>query len=139
MAQLNFNTEGIEIMEDFSPLPKGYYKAVIVSSEIKTAQSGKGQYLSLEFEIIEGKYSNRKIFSNLNIRHTNEVAQQIGQRELATICRAVGKNTIQDSSELHMKPMMVTYTPCRGKTPSLIRHLENNMNEALKVFPFFEL
>ena len=107
MAQLNFNTEGIENIEDFSPIPKGEYTAVIVNSEIKTAQSGKGQYLALEFEIIDGEYNNRKLFNNLNIRHTSEKAQAIAQRELATICRAVGRNTVNDSGELHMKPMTI--------------------------------
>ena len=107
MAQLNFNTEGIDSLDDFSPIPKGEYTAVIVKSEVKNALSGKGQYLALEFEIVEGKYNNRKLFTNLNIRHSSEKAQTIAQRELATICRAVGKNTVQDSSELHMKPMTI--------------------------------
>lgn len=107
MPQLNFNTEGIDNLDDFSPIPKGDYTAVIVNSEIKTAKSGKGQFLALEFEIVEGEYSNRKIFSNLNIKNANEKAQTIAQRELATICRAVGRNTIQNSSEIHMKPMLI--------------------------------
>jgi hypothetical protein len=66
--------------------------------------------LSLEFNIVGGgnnQFNGRKLFSNLNLFNPNPKAVEIANRELATICRAIGVMNIQDSSQLHNKPMVV--------------------------------
>ena len=107
MALIDFNAEAIEPQSDFSPLPVGNYTVVITQSEMKPTKTGNGQYLQLSLQVVEGEYKNRLIFDRLNIYNANEVAQQIAQKALSSICRAVGVMHPKDSEELHDKPFSV--------------------------------
>lgn len=107
MALIDFNAEAIEPLSDFSPLPVGNYTVVITQSEMKPTKTGNGQYLQLTLQVVEGEYKNRLIFDRLNIQNQNEVAQQIAQKALSSICRAVGVMHPKDSEELHDKPFSV--------------------------------
>jgi len=107
MALIDFNAEAIEPQSDFSPLPVGNYTVVITQSEMKPTKSGNGQYLQLTLQVVEGEYKNRLIFDRLNIQNPNSVAQQIAQKALSSICRAVGVMHPKDSEELHDKPFSV--------------------------------
>ena len=107
MALIDFNAEAIEPQSDFSPLPVGNYTVVITTSEMKPTKTGNGQYLQLTLQVVEGEYKNRLIFDRLNISNANEVAQQIAQKALSSICRAVGVMHPKDSEELHDKPFSV--------------------------------
>lgn len=107
MALIDFNAEEVEPQSDFSPLPVGNYTVVITQSEMKPTKSGNGQYLQLTLQVVEGEYKNRLIFDRLNISNANEVAQQIAQKALSSICRAVGVMHPKDSEELHDKPFSV--------------------------------
>ncbi len=107
MALIDFNAEAIEPQSDFSPLPVGNYTVVITQSEMKPTKSGNGQYLQLTLQVVEGEFKNRLIFDRLNIQNANDVAQQIAQKALSSICRAVGVMHPKDSEELHDKPFSV--------------------------------
>ncbi len=107
MALIDFNAEAIEPQSDFSPLPVGNYTVVITQSEMKPTKTGNGQYLQLTLQVVEGEYKNRLIFDRLNIQNPNSVAQQIAQKALSSICRAVGVMHPKDSEELHDKPFSV--------------------------------
>lgn len=102
---------------DFSALPAGEYTVSISNSEFRNTKNGRGQYLSLTFEIIEGQHAGRYAWHNLNLQNDNPKAVEIAQRELSAICRAVGKMAISDSSELHDIPHRITlaYIPARGE------------------------
>lgn len=91
----------------FEPVPAGEYKAIISSSELKPTSSGDGKRLALELQIIEGQYEGRKFFDGLNLVNKSEQAVQIAKGTLSAICRAVGKMTPKDSSELHNIPLIV--------------------------------
>lgn len=102
MADLGFvfNTE--EVPESiFEPIPAGDYKALITESEMKTTKSRTGEYLELKIEITEGEHAGRTFFERLNIKNPNEKAVEIAYQTLAKICKAVNKNNIQRSEELH--------------------------------------
>jgi len=108
-----FNTKGKEEMGDFTAIPAGEYIAKIVKSEMKLTKKAEeendpslGQMLSLQFEIIGPEQKGRMFFRNLNLVNQNEVAVQIAEKELTSICKAVGLVAIQDSAELHGKPML---------------------------------
>lgn len=58
-----------------------------------TNKPGTGEYLQLEFEIIEGEYRNRKVWTRLNINNPNPDAVRMAQADLSAICHAV--NVIQ--------------------------------------------
>lgn len=102
-----FDASEVEPSKGFDPLPEGRYTALIVDSEEKPTNSGKGSYLSLKFQIIDGEHKNRTLFSNLNLDNPSEQAVAIAKRDLSAICRAIDVITPKDSSELHNKPMVI--------------------------------
>jgi hypothetical protein len=106
MASLNgFNASEVEPARGFDPLPAGKYLGAIVDSQMKSTSAGTGEYLNLQFEILDGEFKNRKLFHNLNLDNPNETAVQIARAELSAICRAVGVLAPKDSAELHNLPM----------------------------------
>ena len=107
MALIDFNATKVEPMNDFSPIPTGEYTAVITASDMKDTKSGSGKYLQLTYQIVDGEYKNRLIFENINLINSNEVAVQIAQKTLSSICHAVGVLHPKDSNELHDKPLMI--------------------------------
>lgn len=108
MALFNFNAESVEPSQNnFDPIPAGNYLAQIITSDINTTRSGSGQILNLQFQVLEGEYKGRIIFCNLNIQNTNETAERIAQENLSAICRAIGVKQLQDTIQLHNKPMMI--------------------------------
>lgn len=117
MAYLGFDASNVE-PADFTALPTGDYAVVITDSEFKNSKKGS-QYLSLTFQVIEGQGKGRNLWHNLNLNHPNQNAQDIAQRELSAICRAVGKMAIQDSTELNNIPLRihVAYVPAKDEFP----------------------
>lgn len=117
MAELNFNAEEYEPMGSFEPLPIGEYVVVIESSEKKPASTGKGEYLQLVYNVIDGEYQGRKIWDRLNIVNDSEQAQTIARRALSSICRAIGIMNPKTSEELHDKPFVVKVKiqPAKGE------------------------
>lgn len=107
MSELNFDATKVEPMNDFSPIPTGEYTAVITASDMKDTKSGSGKYLQLTYQIVDGEYKNRLIFENINLINSNEVAVQIAQKTLSSICHAVGVLHPKDSNELHDKPLLI--------------------------------
>lgn len=116
MAKLpsTFNHEEHEKMGDFSPIPAGEYLAMIVESELKMTKAATeannpklGQYVSLKFKIEGGDYDGRTIFTNLNIINPNQQAVEIANKELASICEALGLGPVDDTEELHGKPLVI--------------------------------
>jgi len=108
MANLgNFNANDVDPATDFEPIPAGKYLAVITASEMKATKSGTGSFLELAFQIIEGPYKNRVLWSRLNLDNPNRQAVQIAQAQLSSICRAVGVLTPRDSVQLHGLPLVI--------------------------------
>ena len=107
MAELNFDASLVEPQSDFSPLPVGNYTVVITQSDMKDTKNGNGKYLQLTLQVVEGEFKNRLIFDRLNIMNQNPTAQQIAQKALSSICRAVGVMHPRDSEELHDKVFQV--------------------------------
>ena len=103
----SFDTQNVEPMRSFDPLPDGWYKAVISDTEERQTKSMTGSFLLLTIDIIEGEFRGRKVFDRLNLNNPNETAVQIAQRTLASVCNAVGVVNPQDSAELRDKPMMI--------------------------------
>jgi len=94
-------------MQTVVAIPSGNYLAAIVSSVEKTTSNGDGAYLEFRFQVLEGEYQGKPLWSRLNLKNKSAEAVQIAQRELATICRAVNVLNPKDSSELHDLPMVV--------------------------------
>ena len=129
MAQINFNANEVEPTAGFEPLPAGDYVAAIVQSEMKATKAGDGQYLQLNWQVLEGEYKNRIVFDRLNLHNRNETAVKIAQGTLSAICRAVGVMTPQDSSQLHDIPCRVKVRLTRDQNGDLTN------NEIVKYEP----
>lgn len=114
MASLSgFDARTVEPNEGFDILPAGDYDAVIVKSELVETKDKTGKMLKMEFQILSGKFQNRKLFCNLGIGLSEATdggrqAVKIAKGNLSAICRAVGVLTPSDSSELHNKPLRIT-------------------------------
>ena len=107
MADLNgFNALDIEPAQGREPVPNGKHKGHIVASETRPTKEGTGQYLWLEFEIIDGEHQGRKLFDRLHLANPKPQAVQIAEQRLSALCRAVNKLQPQDSEELHFIPLI---------------------------------
>lgn len=121
MAQLGnaFDSGQHDDMNNFDPIPAAEYTAQVTGSDVKATKDKTGKYIALEFTVLTGEFKGRKIWQNLNIVNKNPVTVEIAEKELATLCRAVGKSVIQDTQELHGKPMLmkVRIVPAKGQYP----------------------
>jgi hypothetical protein len=112
-----FDATQVEPQGEYTPIPAGEYKVQIITSEMVANKAETGQMLKLELEIMEGQQSGRKIFDRLNLDNPNMTAVEIAQRQLSAICHAVGQLSVQDSEQLHFKPMIaaIVVTPPKGE------------------------
>lgn len=109
MAHLNgFDANEVEPNSNFDPIPAGKYLAIIVVTEMKPTRNGKGEYLQLELDILDGPHKGRKIWDRLVIKHPSEQTVKIARGTLSSICRAVGVMAPRDSAELHNLPLVVS-------------------------------
>ena len=69
-------------------LPAGEYQATITNAESKETKIGSNVYWRVEFTINDGEFEGKKVFTNFNVVHTNEVAQRIALQNLAKLVRA---------------------------------------------------
>jgi hypothetical protein len=118
-----FNSEEHEKLGDYSAMPPGQYLAEIKNSEIKeSSKNADNKYWKLEFQVLEGEYKDRKLWTNLNLINANAQAVEIANKELATICEAAGTPNIDSTEELHGIPMTITVK----KTPATASYPEGN-------------
>lgn len=125
MAQLPgaFNPNDHDEMGTYEALPVGDYPAKITNSQKKESNRTPGNfYWKLEFEITEGKAKGRKVWTNLNLINRNSDAVEIANRELTSICKACGVGAINDTEELHGRPLIITLKV----VPSTPKYPESN-------------
>jgi hypothetical protein len=108
MAHFNFDASQIAPQQNMGPLPAGTYLAHITESDVQPLKSGNGEGLKLVFEVLDGPQKGRKVWENLNIRHSNEDTQRIAQSQLSALCHAVGVIKLMDTSSLHFKPVKIS-------------------------------
>lgn len=108
MANLGgtFDANQVEPNAPYEVIPEGEYRIQITNSSMENTKDNTGQYLKLELEIMEGQQAGRKLFDRLNLVNRNQQAMEIAQRTLSAICHAVGVLTVNDSEQLHMRPML---------------------------------
>lgn len=119
MAKLNFNVADVpQQTSGNEPKPAGMYVMQVVNSDMRMTKSGSGQYLWLEFEILDGP-ARGKHWDRLNIINDNAKAVEIANRQLSAICHALGFAALDDSEKLHFKPLRVQLKVREGKDGSL--------------------
>jgi hypothetical protein len=94
-------------MSDRSVLPAGEYLAAIAKSGVSDTRKGDGRKVDLEFEVLDGPHRGRRFWSTLNLWNPSPDSVEMAQRELNSICHAVGKLRVADTEELHGIPMLV--------------------------------
>ncbi len=109
MANLGgeFDAGSVEPQREMGVLPAGEYRCVATESDFKDTKAGTGKYLEITWQVIEGQYANRKLFSRLNLMNPNSTAVEIARSELSSICRAVNVLKLKDSSQIHNIPLLV--------------------------------
>jgi len=83
------------VESDFAPrtfeaLPRGDYTAMITDSILKETKAGTGHYIALTMEIIDGAFSGRKIWDNLNVKNQNPTAEKIAHASLTQYFESCG-------------------------------------------------
>jgi hypothetical protein len=108
MANLQgFDANTVSPDTGFDPVPAGKYKAAVVDSKMKPTKDGRGSYLELVFQILEGEYKDRKVWARLNLENPSKQAVDIARSQLSAICHAVGVMVPQDSVALHNIPLII--------------------------------
>lgn len=105
----SFDARQVEPAKLFEAVPAGWYNVKIVKSETKPTAKAGGAYLELEFEIIDGEFSGRKVWERLNVVNENEVAVRIAYQQLAALCNATGVINVADSTQLHGIPVRAKF------------------------------
>jgi hypothetical protein len=96
---------------EFEDLPTGIYKFEIEASEIKEtgpegARTGCGMKYTANVVAPEA-LAGRKFFGFINLENANAQAQEIGQREFASLCRAMELDGADDTEDTHFRPYTV--------------------------------
>jgi len=108
MAQFQFDSRQYEANRDFSAIPEGWYIAAVTRTEIKqTKAKGQDYFLELDFKIMDGLYRDSVLTDRFNIRNKSEAAQKIGCGQVKALCEAVNTIVINDTQELHGKPLKI--------------------------------
>lgn len=111
MAQLGqrFNAQDYDTEQrDFEELPNGVYQVEIEASDVTKTSNGRGTILkTTNIVIAPEEFKGRKLFNNFNLENDNPQAQEIGQKQFAALCRAIGVDAVDDSEELHFRSYTV--------------------------------
>jgi len=107
MAAITFDATQVAPQDSLSPVPAGVYLAHIVESDEVPLKSGAGRAVKLTFQILQGPFANRKVWANINYRHSSADAERIGQAQLSALYHAVGMLNPRDTAQLHMRPVMI--------------------------------
>ena len=107
MARLGtaFNAQDHDTTQsDYSELPNGIYRLEIEASDVVPTKAGDGTILKTTFAVMEPEeLKGRKLFGSYNLENKSPQAQEIGQKQFASLCRAIGESTVEDSEDLHFR------------------------------------
>lgn len=89
---------------DYEELPNGVYELEVEASDVAPTKDGRGTILKTTMTVLRPEEcAKRKIFNNYNLENPSAQAQEIGQKQFAALCRAIGVSEVEDSEELHFK------------------------------------
>lgn len=105
MAKLGstFNAQDHDTEQrDYEEMPNGDYQLEIEASDVVPTSTGSGTILKTTMIVVAPEeYKGRKLFNNYNLENRNPQAQEIGQKQFASLCRAIGIDAVEDSEDLH--------------------------------------
>jgi len=138
MADLNdvWGDEGFDDIAPSSgtpePVPPDDYTLHLDSQELKPTKDQTGVLLSCVFQIIEGQYEGRRVFTNFNVKNKNAQAQQIGIADFKAFCMACGV----DFADARADTSVLLQIPFRAKIGmSKPKDGYESRNEIKKYYP----
>ena len=103
-STFNATEHDTEQRADYEELPNGVYSLEIEASDVVPTKAGNGTILKTTNVVIAPEaYKGRRLFTTYNLENANAQAQEIGQRAFASLCRAIGVDSVSDSEELHFR------------------------------------
>lgn len=82
-------------------IPPGWYEASVVATELKDTKNGTGKYIKVRYDIAGPTNQGRCVFGNFNIRNPKPEAEEIGKRELGSLCKCIGlEGKLHDTDQL---------------------------------------
>lgn len=124
------NLDDVDTSErgSFTPIPAGDYMVQVVEGSVVRKDNGDAM-MKLMFEVMDGKFANRKLYENLNIRHSNPTAQKIALEMLTELWRdAMGGSGNPPNVEV------MTFKPVRARVAVEKRKDNGEMQNRIKRF-----
>ncbi len=117
MARFNFDTADYEEESkgmDFELLPTGEYVLMCTECEEKNTKAGTGTLLSATMEVVDGEFTNRKIWFNFNINNPSAKAESIGRGQVRAWAKACGDPDAEDTDVLIDVPFSAVVGVSKG-------------------------
>jgi len=100
-----FDVENEEAGGSFDMLPAAKYNVDLMSAEVVSLESGKGQAVKTNYCVYDGEYEGRWFFDQVIIQHESESAQKFGRRKFKDICIAWNYVLNQRRKRAHWKAL----------------------------------
>ena len=107
LSDLNFNAENVEPARSREPVPAGDYMVMVIDANVKPNRAETGKLLKVQFEIMDGQYAGRWLWTNINTANPSAQCVEIGHAELSALCRAVGVAELTDTTQLIGKTLLL--------------------------------
>lgn len=109
MAALPQELNGDEAPEnEFEAIDAGAYNAEIIGSNGKSKDNGL-YVVGLQFKVGEGPKEGRTFWLNFNfLNPKSAINQEIAQKQLKQIAKAIGVSTFENTEDLHGRAMNIT-------------------------------
>jgi len=91
MYDLPFRASDYEPSEGFTPVPAGDYQVMVVDANIDLTRNQESHLFKVTYQVTEGEFVNRKLWSQHNIDHRNPEAQNIARREVSALAHAINR------------------------------------------------
>lgn len=95
------------VPQSFEAMPSAWYPVKMVEGlETPSSKNPSNTYYAAIFEVTEGPFVGRKLFTNFNFKNDNPKAVEIAYDHLDQIMSAVGVLKIKSMDQLFQKPLM---------------------------------
>ena len=94
----------------FELLERGTYQAMVIATKVKRTKKDDGEYVELEFQIIDGPSAGRRHWQRYNMKNPTKKTEVISKKQLGWVCNAVGVRIkdMKTTEELHDIPLNIT-------------------------------
>lgn len=105
---------------DYGLIKPGWYDVIVNAAKVKRTKSGTGSVLRMEMTIMGGEFDDqefvgRKVWPNINLVNSIQLAEEIGQRDLAALTMACELESLRDTSELIDQTLQVRIKIAKSK------------------------